>query len=143
MVSIFSLVVVLVAVVGAFIQYRLSALGVSPVVSVLPSLPIFPDIDNKANLTGKVEQIGVDDLVGPESLISTTHNGKEYMFAGLGDGRIVRLVGGNDDDGEDLSWTTVSRTGADDKNCGKGGPCLLYTSPSPRDISGSRMPSSA
>ena len=26
---------------------------------------------------------------------------------------------------------------------GKGGACLLYTSPSPRDISGSRMPSSA
>ena len=121
MVSIFSLVVVLVAVVGAFIQYRLSALGVSPVVSVLPNLPTFP-VDNKANWTGKVEQIGVDDLVGPESLISTTHNGKEYMFAGLGDGRIVRLVGGNDGDGADLSWTTVSRTGADDKNCGKGGP---------------------
>ena len=25
----------------------------------------------------------------------------------------------------------------------KGGACLLYTSPSPRDISGSRMPASA
>lgn len=120
--SIFSLVVVVVAVVAAFIQYRLSALGVSPVVSVLPNLPTFPDIDNKANWTGRVEQIGVDDLVGPESLISTMHNGKEYMFSGLGDGRIVRLVGGNDDDGVDLSWTTVSRTGADDENCGRGGP---------------------
>mmetsp|Transcript_18895 Transcript_18895/g.54460 ORF Transcript_18895/g.54460 Transcript_18895/m.54460 type:complete len:412 (-) Transcript_18895:87-1322(-) len=116
--SIFTQLVVIVAVVAALVQYRLSATGVSPVISVLPPLPLFPV--NEATLTGKVEKIAVDDLVGPESLISTTHNGTEYMFASLGDGRIVRLVGVHDSDG--VSWTTVSRTGADDKNCGRGGP---------------------
>ena len=40
-------------------------------------------------------------------------------------------VNGNGDAGE------VREEGADDK------PCLLYTSPSPRDLSTSRMPSSA
>ena len=40
-----------------------------------------------------------------------------------------------------LPWVengTVTLIGATTEN-----PCLLYTSPSPRDISGSRMPSSA
>ena len=34
-------------------------------------------------------------------------------------------------------------TDVDDKIINKANACLLYTSPSPRDISGSRMPSSA
>ena len=117
--SILSTLIVVVAVVAAFIQYRLSALGVAPVVSVLPSLPTFPIPSNAGILTGKVQRIGIEDLVGPESLVTATHNGAEYMFTGLGDGRIVRL---SEDADHDLLWTTVTRTGEDDAKCGKGGP---------------------
>ena len=116
--SIVSTLIVVVAIVAAFIQYRLSATGVSPVVSVLPALPTFPS--NEGILTGKVQRIGIGDLVGPESLVTATHNGAAYMFAGLGDGRIVRLS--EDGNHDDLSWTTVIRTGEDSEKCGKGGP---------------------
>ena len=120
--AILSNLIVVVAVVAAFIQYRLSAMGVSPVVSVLPPLPAFPP--NDGILTGKVQKVGVDDLVGPESLVTATHNDAEYMFAGLGDGRIMRLSedSTNSDDNHDLSWTTVIRTGEDEAKCGMGGP---------------------
>ena len=116
--SIVSTLIVVVTVVAVFIQYRLSSTGVSPVVSVLPPLPTFPS--NEGILTGKVQRIGIGDLVGPESLVTATHNGAAYMFAGLGDGRIVRLS--EDGNHDDLSWTTVMRTGEDDAKCGKGGP---------------------
>ena len=121
--STLSTLIAVVAVVAVFIQYRLSTTGVSPVVSVLPALPTFPS--NEGILTGKVQRIGIDDLVGPESLVTATHEGTVYMFAGLGDGRIVRLSeDSNNSDGDhaDLSWTTVVRTGEDDEKCGKGGP---------------------
>ena len=121
--SILSTLIAVAAAVAAFVQYRLSAMGVSPVVSVLPSLPTFPS-NGQGILTGKVQRIGVDDLVGPESLVTKTHNGAEYMFAGLGDGRIVRLSEDSNDSSGDhgLLWTTVIRTGDDDAKCGKGGP---------------------
>lgn len=111
-----------------FIQYRLSETGISPVAVVLPPLPEFP-IDNR--LTGKVEKIGENDLVGPESLVSTYYGTKEVMFATLGDGRIVRI----EEENSVVRWTSLARTGTaipltfeeEDINkmegkCGKGGP---------------------
>ena len=37
----------------------------------------------------------------------------------------------------------AKQAGYSEKNAGKAGTCLLYTSPRPRDLSTSRMPSSA
>ena len=121
--SILSTLIAVAAAVAAFVQYRLSTMGVSPVVSVLPSLPTFPS-NGEGILTGKVQRIGIDDLMGPESLVTATHNGAEHMFAGLGDGRIVRLSGdGNGGSGDHgLLWTMAMRTGDDNAKCGKGGP---------------------
>ncbi len=49
-------------------------------------------VDSNLRLTGNVELIGVDDLIGPESLVSTrTEDGRDIMFAALGDGRITRI----------------------------------------------------
>ena len=45
---------------------------------------------------------------------------------------------------EDGQWTAFRAFAADDALLhGRNGPCLLYTSPSPRDRTRSRMPSSA
>jgi murein DD-endopeptidase MepM/ murein hydrolase activator NlpD len=81
-------------------------------------------------MTGKVEKIGVGNLLGPESLVTSisSRTGKMVMFASLGDGRIVRIE--EEEDGGDgaktLSWTNMTRTGSipleDTETCGKGGP---------------------
>ena len=45
--------------------------------------------------------------------------------------------------GEELGWSGYVIEPLEHRFGALGGSCLLYTSPSPRDISGSRMPSSA
>ena len=78
------------------------------------------------------------DLIGQDVLVRTLSNAFSqgrlaYAFILTG----VRGVG----------KTTTARIIAKGINCigadGKGGACLLYTSPSPRDRQKSRMPSSA
>ena len=43
----------------------------------------------------------------------------------------------------DTLYSIALETGVDHRELARWNGCLLYTSPSPRDISGSRMPSSA
>ena len=59
--------------------------------------------------------------------------------AGGGGGSDAGGPGGTGAAGHHVSATTISMT----SNIGKTLTCLLYTSPSPRDLSTSRMPSSA
>ena len=60
---------------------------------------------------------------------------------------VQMMTGGGPAKRTELLWTLISRTGYVDAKMGMANAmsyiCLLYTSPSPRDISGSRMPSSA
>ena len=80
-----------VAALSLFVQYRLIKDGVSPVALSLPDLPEFPAITSTQNdLTGKVEILGLNDLVGPECLVEATYKGKALLFLSLADGRIVR-----------------------------------------------------
>ena len=51
--------------------------------------------------------------------------------------------GDEDEDEEDTETVTESENGEDPNAPGGGSGCLLYTSPSPRDATLSRMPSSA
>ena len=74
-----------------------------------------------------------DDLIGQEVVAETITNSikadkipNAYLFTG------IRGIG----------KTTTARIVAKALNCSNG-ICLLYTSPSPRDLSTSRMPSSA
>jgi len=113
-----------VAALSLFVQYRLIKDGVSPVALSLPDLPEFPAISSKQNdLTGKVEILGQNDLVGPECLVEATYKGKELFFLSLADGRIVRLA--HNSDGS-TTWDTVVRTGSipddDDTGICKGDP---------------------
>ena len=59
--------------------------------------------------------------------------------------RQIDLIGGISFNGEDdlVYARTASLPGRNIDNVNVNYFCLLYTSPSPRDISGSRMPSSA
>jgi sugar lactone lactonase YvrE len=99
-----------VAALSLFVQYRLIKDGVSPVALSLPDLPEFPAITSTQNdLTGKVEILGLNDLVGPECLVEATYKGKALLFLSLADGRIVRLTHNSDGSTE---WDTVVRTGS-------------------------------
>lgn len=104
---------------AVFIQWRLSCLNLWPVATILPPLQPFPSNDSR--LTGKVEIIGKGDLLGPESLIvGKNPAGKDVLFTGLTDGRIVRI----EENGGNLSWVSLVRTGSiplsDTTTCGKG-----------------------
>ena len=61
----------------------------------------------------------------------------ELEVQGIADGEVAVGMRGYDPiDNNQLTKEEIER-------CEKDNACLLYTSPSPRDISGSRMPSSA
>ena len=99
-------------------------------------------------------------LVSKEGLILTNHHvieGADKIEVALGDGRktIAKLIGSDPDtdiavlkiDLQDLPEPIVlgnlSNVRVGDIVLAIGNPCLLYTSPSPRDRTRSRMPSSA
>jgi len=87
-------------------------------------------------LSGTLIGIGVylrQDPTTKQLIITSTIPGAPAAKAGLKSGDIITAVNGASVVGKDLS--TVSSLIQ--------GPCLLYTSPSPRDLSTSRMPSSA
>ena len=68
----------------------------------------------------------------------------EQLLAGLGISRGVEFPGRAVRFGTESGTELVVITPADGKPATAGnGTCLLYTSPSPRDLSTSRMPSSA
>jgi hypothetical protein len=110
------------------VRHRLSYLGLSPRSYALPDLPHFVP-DNRLAGVG-IDVIGARDLVYPECLVLT--NDRRYMFASLGDGRVVRLV--DIDMPTTPRWTTIVGTGPtfdgdveggkEDgaERCGAGGP---------------------
>ena len=107
-----------------FVQCRLRYLGVNPIAGTMvggnhADLPI---LKSNKRLNGIVHKIGEGDLIGPESLVVGKYKGTEYIFAALADGRIVRIEGADEDDDDDMRWSTVIRTGEDHFLCGKGGP---------------------
>mmetsp|Transcript_3673 Transcript_3673/g.6451 ORF Transcript_3673/g.6451 Transcript_3673/m.6451 type:complete len:428 (-) Transcript_3673:154-1437(-) len=115
----------LAAVLAVFLGCRLVSTKVWPVSFILPGLPAFPS-DGIEGINGMIEKIGEFDLVGPESLITSKHEGSEFMFAALGDGRVVRLAE-NPKRGGMIQWETVVRTGVEPSGpeapkCGSGGP---------------------
>ncbi|CAJ1960308.1 unnamed protein product [Cylindrotheca closterium] len=112
-----------VVILAVTIQWRLYSLNLWPVANILPPLQPFPSNDSR--LTGKVEIIGKGDLLGPESLVLGNYAGKEVLFAGLTDGRIVRIEETTENNNRsDLSWVSLVRTGSiplsDSTSCGKG-----------------------
>ena len=75
-----------------------------------------------------------NDKMNKELLIRSSSNNVD--FALLKDGKLIEFHKDNDNTKflvGDIYLAKIRKTM----------PCLLYTSPSPRDISGSRMPSSA
>ena len=69
--------------------------------------------------------------------------GDDIVFGGPGDDEILAGSGDDDVEGEEGDDTLFGQPGNDTLDGGDGVDCLLYTSPSPRDLSTSRMPSSA
>ena len=78
---------------------------------------------------------------------SPTQDEKNYLDGVFDSWYVLGRLGGfnsenlqTHEEGSDLSWMSYDN---DQKNSSLPALCLLYTSPSPRDLSTSRMPSSA
>ena len=82
----------------------------------------------------RIPVIAVDGPSGSGKGVVTSHLAEHYGFHILDSGALYRLVGiAARNDGLALENVDFDQSRA----------CLLYTSPSPRDQRGSRMPSSA
>ena len=89
----------------------------------------------------RMEQGEIDILVGTQMVVKG-HNFPLLTFVGVVDGDLG-LAGGDPRAGERTYQTLVQVAGRAGRADKPGRACLLYTSPSPRDLSTSRMPSSA
>ena len=98
-------------------------------------------------MRGAYTLVGLLVLLSANAMAQTSpFSGRRCSFGGVmdfwgeGGGDGGRHMCAVTNDGVDVVKCTEGKPVAQPKNCG---PCLLYTSPSPRDRTRSRMPSSA
>jgi hypothetical protein len=112
--------------VGAkLVQLRLRKLNLSPINFIMPDVPELELDDRLTNKYVNVEKIRNDgELPYPECLVLSSD--EQYMFASLGDGRLVRIGNPKAENLNELKIELLGRTGDDDENCGKGGPADIW-----------------
>ena len=99
-------------------------------------------LGNRTN-EGTLAVVKTNDEIVSRAIKRTTSEGVVKSVVLLADTKLVQLVESNTEDASSTSTTIDVLTNAIRKICVGSTTCLLYTSPSPRDVEESRMPSSA